>query len=1029
MALAAEAGAQVVPGPYEDPVLWVEVRDDKGFHPDDLSSSDLEVVTADGVVRTVSVVDLPLRRRGGDGEGVQWLVYVDQTLSTRGTIRRALDVLSEITGPMAGLGELEVVSARPGEEPEVLVRTGDPLISGERFSRMALTERGHRGIQQIRERALQEWRESGRGAYPLPAAERAAIVISAIEEEIELVDRRLRRMAAWVGSRPVGVSRPRVLLPILDGFDLDPVAFWSRVLDQTGLRLVREEAPRFADLSARVDALADGLAAAGWIVMPLAIQPPEAGGFEPTLMEGMDPQRESGEVLPGVTFNPGDLFGKDDDEDEDADDGDGDGGGDDDADADASDDPVATEDDAPPSVRLVAPREGLARFAGVSGGDVILTDPALRDAVDRFADRVPITWRATHDYADDVVSVEVRPARPGWNVLARSRVARGVPRVISELRLGRVLAGREDAGDLSLAAVLEVSDPGEATEADGAGETGEAGTPAVLDARLDLADLAGQEGLESVDLQVTVQAVGLEGDAVLREVVEGQDLSRGREWRWRRDLELPADATAVAVLVEELERGLWGGRRASVVRSAAGLGGDFLPSPTVLEVQRPEEAVLRGRVRFEVDVWDPSVASVAFLLDEREVAVADEPPFAARLDLGRTPRRQELTVIGYDPEGREVGRDTAVLNGGEEALAVEIVRPADARGVGNVEVEAKISLPVERQLDRVLFFWNNQQVATLYSPPFRQRIWVPEAQKVGYVRVVALLDDGSLAEDVLFLNGPSAGERVEVELVELYVVVQDDEGRPVRGLRESDFVVEEDGEVQEIATFSDAAELPLTLGMAIDSSASMFVKLPSVQQAATRFLRSTFDRRDRAFVVDFDSQPRLARGTTNDLQRLENAIWNLEASGRTALWESIVFSLVQLQGSRGRKALVVFSDGADEDDQFPFRSAVRIAREMGVPIYLILMKKEPEESIGFNLLRRSFTSRVDRLVEATGGKVYYGKEYDDLGQVYDEIEEDLRSQYLLAYYPKEKEKSGWRDVDVEVLQRGLEARTLSGYRQ
>jgi Ca-activated chloride channel family protein len=305
---------------------------------------------------------------------------------------------------------------------------------------------------------------------------------------------------------------------------------------------------------------------------------------------------------------------------------------------------------------------------------------------------------------------------------------------------------------------------------------------------------------------------------------------------------------------------------------------------------------------------------------------------------------------------------------------------------------------------------------------------VPEDKPVGYVRVVALLDDGSLTEDVLFMNGPEAGERLDVSLVELYVVVTDEDGRPVRGLGREAFRVKENGQPQSIATFSDAADLPLTLGMTIDSSASMFVKMPRIQRAATRFLRSTFGEHDRAFVVDFDTTPRLVRGTTGDLDRLQNSIYNLEADGRTALWEAVVYSLVQLQGVRGRKALVVFSDGADEDDQFPFRTAMRIAKEMGVPIYLILMRKAPEQGPALGLLSRSFQSRSERLTKATGGRVFYAKEYDDLGDVYAEIERELRSQYLLGYYPDNTStESGWRDVEVDVEGRGLTPRTSSGY--
>jgi Ca-activated chloride channel family protein len=299
---------------------------------------------------------------------------------------------------------------------------------------------------------------------------------------------------------------------------------------------------------------------------------------------------------------------------------------------------------------------------------------------------------------------------------------------------------------------------------------------------------------------------------------------------------------------------------------------------------------------------------------------------------------------------------------------------------------------------------------------------------VGYVRVVAMLDDGTVAEDVAFMNGPRAGERIDVNLVELFVVVTNDQGRPVRGLTQDDFRVREQGRDQEIAGFSDAGDLPLTLGMAIDSSASMFVKLPTVQRAAIRFLRSTFTEQDRAFVVDFDDQPRLVRATTHQLESVERSIESLEPSGRTALWESIVYSLVQLQGVRGRKALIVFSDGADEDDNFPFTSCLSFAKKMGVPIYLILMKRKPRESAGLSLFIRSFETKVDRLVASTGGRVFYAKEYENLDEVYDEIETELRSQYLLTYYPKSNGgNASWRHVDVQVVRQGLRPRTLSGY--
>ena len=680
-----------------------------------------------------------------------------------------------------------------------------------------------------------------------------------------------------------------------------------------------------------------------------------------------------------------------------------------------------------PEPEFVKAEEPLELLAKASGGERVVSQSGLRDALDRTANRYRLTYLSRLPHKADSRPLKLQATRSGLAVRGPQWVSGGLPEAISRLRLERLLSGFGSEGGFDVAAVLQLED--DPTGPPSAGQ---------LEARLELRDLLAASAedewtnLDDAVLRVSV-AVAVPGGRpqVRHEVFEAQNLREKKEWPYRTEVDLPAEGAEVAVLVEELTRGHYGGRRATVISRGDDLQvADLLPTPTVIEILPPDEALLRGRVKLETDVIDPAVSEVQFLLDDREVERVRRPPFAARINLGNSPRRQTLTVIAYDANGTELGRDKAILNGGAGGLAVEIVRPTTTRGTGRVEVEAEIGVPVERRLDRVLFFWNNEPVATLYSPPFRQWVNVPAGKPVGYVRVVALLDDGSTAEDILFMNGPEGGERVDVNLVELYVVVTDENGRPVRGLTETDFLVEENGKQQKVATFSDASDLPLTLGMAIDSSASMFVKLPGVQQAAVDFLHSTFSDQDRAFVVDFDSEPRLVRSTTGDLRRLEQSIRSLEANGRTAMWESIVYSLVQLQGVRGRKALIVFSDGADEDDKFPFRSLMDISQRMGVPIYLILMKKKPEKD-GLNLLTRSYGSRVDRLVDATGGRVFYGREYDNLGAVYEEIERELRSQYLLAYYPEgtSGNAGAWRSVDVEVKKKGLKPRTLSGYWQ
>ncbi|HXO21522.1 MAG TPA: VWA domain-containing protein, partial [Thermoanaerobaculia bacterium] len=357
---------------------------------------------------------------------------------------------------------------------------------------------------------------------------------------------------------------------------------------------------------------------------------------------------------------------------------------------------------------------------------------------------------------------------------------------------------------------------------------------------------------------------------------------------------------------------------------------------------------------------------------------------------------------------------------------VRILRPAAGKAAGLVDVEAEVRVPAENRVARVEFFWNDELAATLYQPPFRHRVPVP-AGRPGYLRVAAHLDDGSIAEDAVPLNTAELGERLDVQLVQLYVVVTDHTGRPVRGLAKGDFQVLQDGRAQRLASFDDAADLPLTLGLAIDSSASMFLKLPDVVAAARSLLARGLGRRDSALLVDFSTHPRLVAPATHDLQALSSALDTLRPDGDTGLWQAIDFSLAELQRVSGRKALVLYSDGLEQNDSFPYRSALKRARESGIPLYLIVTDAQAARTGNVLYLGRSYAARLDRLASAAGGKIYFVRPDQDLAAVYREILAELRSQYVLSYYPKDPATDAWRKVKVEVAKKGLTARTLSGY--
>lgn len=270
-------------------------------------------------------------------------------------------------------------------------------------------------------------------------------------------------------------------------------------------------------------------------------------------------------------------------------------------------------------------------------------------------------------------------------------------------------------------------------------------------------------------------------------------------------------------------------------------------------------------------------------------------------------------------------------------------------------------------------------------------------------------------------------DTVQVRLTELYISVTGKSGAPIRGLTREEFILRQAGVEQPINSVVDAIDLPVTLGLAIDSSSSMFYKLPAVARAAKRLVRGLTPRRDRAFLVAFGPQPRLVEATTDDLDRIDRRLRDLEAEGGTPLWSAIILSLQQLEPQKGKKALVVFLDGADDDGNARYRECLGAAQRSGVPIYLIVMNNEAARTEGKDFRTRSFTSRLDRLAATGAGRVYYVPIDADLEPVYKRIENELRSYYLLTYYSNEARADPTAGIDIEVARKGSSVRTLSGY--
>lgn len=440
---------------------------------------------------------------------------------------------------------------------------------------------------------------------------------------------------------------------------------------------------------------------------------------------------------------------------------------------------------------------------------------------------------------------------------------------------------------------------------------------------------------------------------------------------------------------------------------------------TSLRLIPPQGALSTGFTRFDSLVSGDEISKVRFYLDDRLVLTKNRPPWDVRIDLGSYPDLHSLRAEGLNEDGVEVARDEILINGGGYRFALKLVEPRrDKLYANSLRARAEIEVPESRSVDRVEFFLNENLVATLYQEPWVQPIVLPEGEEIAYVRAVAYLPDGNSTEDLVFINAPDYLEELEIQFVELYTTVLDRQGRPVEGLTKAGFDVFEDGVPQTIARFEQVENLPIHVGILIDSSASMVGTLGEVRKAALSFFQQAITPRDRAAVITFNSFPHLAVELTNNRAALGSGLAGLTPEGQTALYDSVMFALYYFAGIKGQRSILVLSDGKDESSRFSFDETLEYARRAGITIY----------SIGLRLNDGGARSKLTRLADETGGRSFFIRDIEDLSTIYTQIQKELRSQYLIAYQSTNAEEDDeYRAVTLKLDRSDVEVKTISGY--
>jgi Ca-activated chloride channel homolog len=258
---------------------------------------------------------------------------------------------------------------------------------------------------------------------------------------------------------------------------------------------------------------------------------------------------------------------------------------------------------------------------------------------------------------------------------------------------------------------------------------------------------------------------------------------------------------------------------------------------------------------------------------------------------------------------------------------------------------------------------------------------------------------------------PEATLKVDVKLVNVYATVTDAHGVPVAGLKKENFTVQEDGREQTIAVFDKESAVPLSIALAIDTSLSTRHDLPLEQASAKRFAHMILRPVDALSVFSFSETVLQSSSYTADLKRIDEGIDHVRLGAATALFDAVYLASRSLDRRQGRKVMVLITDGGDTISKIDYKEAARAAEEAEALVYSIIVVPI-ENSAG---RETGGEHALIQLSEDTGGKYYYATSMTQLDDAFRKISDELRTQYLLAYYPSQRlSNSQFRRIQVAV---------------
>ena len=246
--------------------------------------------------------------------------------------------------------------------------------------------------------------------------------------------------------------------------------------------------------------------------------------------------------------------------------------------------------------------------------------------------------------------------------------------------------------------------------------------------------------------------------------------------------------------------------------------------------------------------------------------------------------------------------------------------------------------------------------------------------------------------------------RAESRLVEVYATVQDHRGRYLDDLPRETFRVLDNGAPQPIVSFENSAT-ELSCAILLDTTGSMAVALPKVKNAIHRLI-DEFRENDWIAVYGFSAGLETLEDFTRDKAAAKKSVSRTRAGGNTALFDAISRVAGEISKRNGKKAMIVFTDGDDNASVLNVQRAIERAKKMGVPVYTA--------AEGDALRRLGLLSELKDLARLTGGKAYEVRNLNNVSSIFQDVSEELRHTYLLAFRPPEAPSGGWRQIQLSL---------------